>query len=122
MLAKLSSGLHKPDDQTVLRPCQAADFVAPLPLRAIPGVGYKLGRGGIQSSFVPVQCVHSLQNRYKLARPLPEASSSTSVITGRHASCVQEEILQSSSHIGPSDFVWICFGVLELLSPLFLNC
>ena len=43
MLAKLSSGLHKPDDQTVLFPDEAAAFMAPLPLRAIPGVGYKLG-------------------------------------------------------------------------------
>ena len=43
MLAKLSSGLHKPDDQTVLFPDDAAAFMAPLPLRAIPGVGYKLG-------------------------------------------------------------------------------
>lgn len=37
MLAKLVSGLHKPDDQTVLPPSYAAAFVAPLPARAIPG-------------------------------------------------------------------------------------
>ena len=37
MLAKLVSGLHKPDDQTVLLPPDAADFVAPLPVRALPG-------------------------------------------------------------------------------------
>ena len=30
MLAKLVSGLHKPDDQTVLPPPVAAAFVAPL--------------------------------------------------------------------------------------------
>ncbi|GLC37395.1 hypothetical protein PLESTM_000579000 [Pleodorina starrii] len=41
MLAKLVSGLHKPDDQTVLFPDQAWAFVAPLPVRALPGVGYK---------------------------------------------------------------------------------
>ncbi|KAL4854768.1 DNA polymerase iota [Chlorella vulgaris] len=41
MLAKLVSGLHKPDDQTVLPPPEAAAFVAPLPVRALPGVGYK---------------------------------------------------------------------------------
>ena len=33
------SGLHKPDDQTVLPPPEAAAFVAPLPVRALPGVG-----------------------------------------------------------------------------------
>ena len=37
MLAKLVSGMHKPDDQTVMLPCHAAAFVATLPVRAIPG-------------------------------------------------------------------------------------
>jgi hypothetical protein len=37
--AKLASGLHKPDDQTVLPPSQAAAVVAPLPVRALPGKG-----------------------------------------------------------------------------------
>jgi DNA polymerase iota len=37
MLAKLVSGIHKPDDQSILLPDDAADFVAPLPVRAIPG-------------------------------------------------------------------------------------
>ena len=38
MLAKLVSGMHKPDDQTVMLPCHAAAFVATLPVRAIPGL------------------------------------------------------------------------------------
>mmetsp|Transcript_560 Transcript_560/g.1669 ORF Transcript_560/g.1669 Transcript_560/m.1669 type:complete len:852 (-) Transcript_560:470-3025(-) len=42
MLAKLVSGLHKPDDQTVLFPTEAAGFIRHLPLRAIHGVGYKM--------------------------------------------------------------------------------
>ncbi|KAK9826961.1 hypothetical protein WJX74_001872 [Apatococcus lobatus] len=42
MLAKLVGGLHKPDDQTTLPPSEAAAFVASLPVRALPGVGYKL--------------------------------------------------------------------------------
>lgn len=37
MLAKLVSGMHKPDDQTVMLPCHAPAFVATLPCRAIPG-------------------------------------------------------------------------------------
>lgn len=37
LLAKLASGLHKPNDQTVLPPPLAAAFVAPLPLRSLPG-------------------------------------------------------------------------------------
>lgn len=41
MLAKLVSGLHKPDDQTVLMPPYAAEFVGPLPVRAISGIGHK---------------------------------------------------------------------------------
>mmetsp|Transcript_8277 Transcript_8277/g.14930 ORF Transcript_8277/g.14930 Transcript_8277/m.14930 type:complete len:481 (-) Transcript_8277:439-1881(-) len=41
MMAKLVSGLHKPDDQTLLLPPHAAQFVATLPVRAIPGIGHK---------------------------------------------------------------------------------
>lgn len=37
LMAKLVSGLHKPDDQTVLPPPAAAAFVAPLPVRSLPG-------------------------------------------------------------------------------------
>ena len=42
LLAKLASGLHKPDDQTVLPASEAEAFVAPLPLRAISGIGLKM--------------------------------------------------------------------------------
>ena len=38
MLAKLVSGMHKPDDQTILLPPDAPAFVATLPVRAIPGI------------------------------------------------------------------------------------
>ena len=37
LLAKLASGLHKPDDQTVMLPMAAAAFVAALPVQALPG-------------------------------------------------------------------------------------
>lgn len=39
MLAKLASGLHKPDDQTTLPASHAAGTVSPLPVRALPCVG-----------------------------------------------------------------------------------
>ncbi|RMZ56189.1 hypothetical protein APUTEX25_002379 [Auxenochlorella protothecoides] len=42
VLAKLVSGLHKPDDQTILLPPEAAAFVSPLPVRALPGIGHKM--------------------------------------------------------------------------------
>ena len=42
LISKLISGVHKPNDQTILLPEHAADFVAPLPVRAIPGIGSKL--------------------------------------------------------------------------------
>ena len=41
-LAKLISGLHKPDDQTVLPASHAARVVEPLPVRALPGVGHSV--------------------------------------------------------------------------------
>ena len=42
LFAKLISGLHKPDDQTVLPASHAARVVEPLPVRALPGVGHGL--------------------------------------------------------------------------------
>ncbi|GMH42279.1 hypothetical protein BSKO_10198 [Bryopsis sp. KO-2023] len=45
LLAKLCSGLHKPDDQTILPPPEAAGFVSSLRVRALPGVGSKMERG-----------------------------------------------------------------------------
>lgn len=42
MISKLISGLFKPDDQTILLPQDAQEFVAPLPVRALPSVGRKL--------------------------------------------------------------------------------
>ena len=41
-MAKLCGGLHKPDAQTVLLPRDAPGFLAPLPVRVLPGVGHKL--------------------------------------------------------------------------------
>jgi len=42
LLAKLVSGLHKPDGQTTILPVHAAGFVAPLDVRILHGVGHKL--------------------------------------------------------------------------------
>jgi DNA polymerase IV len=39
MVAKICSDFHKPNGITVVQPHQVADFMAPLPLRKIPGVG-----------------------------------------------------------------------------------
>lgn len=41
LLAKLVAGLHKPDAQTSLPSCFASAFVAPLPVRALRGVGHR---------------------------------------------------------------------------------
>ena len=43
LLAKLASGLHKPDAQTALPAAQAAAFLAPLPVATLRGVGARLG-------------------------------------------------------------------------------
>jgi nucleotidyltransferase/DNA polymerase involved in DNA repair len=42
-LSKMAAGLHKPNGQTILPPPEAAAFVAPLPVRALPGVGEGCG-------------------------------------------------------------------------------
>ena len=50
LLAKLAASLHKPDAQTALPASEASAFVAPLPLRALPGVGARSAVLAILSS------------------------------------------------------------------------
>ena len=44
IMAKLISGLHKPNDQTILLPEFAKDFLKDLPVRVILGVGRVLSQ------------------------------------------------------------------------------
>ncbi len=41
LIAKIASGMHKPDGLTVVREEEAESFLAPLSVRAIPGIGPK---------------------------------------------------------------------------------
>lgn len=41
LIAKIASGMHKPDGLTVIREAEAEAFLAPLSIRAIPGIGPK---------------------------------------------------------------------------------
>lgn len=41
LIAKIASGVRKPDGLTVVRKDEAEEFLAPLPVRAIPGIGPK---------------------------------------------------------------------------------
>ena len=41
LVAKLVGGLHKPDSQTAIEEAEARAFLAPLPVRVLPGVGGK---------------------------------------------------------------------------------
>ena len=43
-LAKLASGLHKPDNQTILPPAAVDGFLARLPVGSLPGCGYVADR------------------------------------------------------------------------------
>ena len=52
LFAKLVGGLHKPDSQTALPEAEARAFLAPLPVRALPGVGAKAG---------PLDALHPLR-------------------------------------------------------------
>lgn len=42
MLAKFAANMNKPDSQTTMLPTVAGEFVSTMPLRQLPGVGYKL--------------------------------------------------------------------------------
>jgi DNA polymerase IV (DinB-like DNA polymerase) len=52
LIAKIASGMHKPDGLTVVREGEAEAFLAPLSVRAIPGIGPKaeavLARHGVR--------------------------------------------------------------------------
>lgn len=52
LIAKIASGMSKPDGLTVVRDEEAEAFLAPLPVRAIPGIGpkteYELAQTGIR--------------------------------------------------------------------------
>lgn len=52
LIAKIASGMHKPDGLTVVRTNEAESFLAPLSVRAIPGIGPKteamLSRKGLK--------------------------------------------------------------------------
>ncbi len=41
LIAKIASGVRKPDGLTVVREDEVGEFLAPLPVRAIPGIGPK---------------------------------------------------------------------------------
>jgi DNA polymerase IV (DinB-like DNA polymerase) len=43
LIVKIASGMHKPDGLTVIREEEAEAFLAPLSIRAIPGIGPKTG-------------------------------------------------------------------------------
>lgn len=62
MLAKLVSGMHKPDDQTIMLPPDAPAFVATLPVRAIPG------RLQLSCTHQPLHCVAALRASSSRAR------------------------------------------------------
>ncbi|HSN05056.1 MAG TPA: DNA polymerase IV [Nitrospira sp.] len=53
LVAKIASGLRKPDGLTVVREEEVASFLAPLPVRTIPGIGPKteveLARVGVKT-------------------------------------------------------------------------
>ena len=52
LIAKIASGMHKPDGLTMVRTDEAESFLAPLSVRAIPGIGPKtealLSRKGLK--------------------------------------------------------------------------
>ena len=60
LIAKIASGMSKPDGLTVVREEDAESFLAPLPLRAIPGIGPKTEALLARQGFRCVQDVKSL--------------------------------------------------------------
>jgi nucleotidyltransferase/DNA polymerase involved in DNA repair len=44
MLAKLAGEVHKPDQQTTILPQFAHAFLAPMPVRKLPGCGWAINK------------------------------------------------------------------------------
>ncbi|EFN52390.1 hypothetical protein CHLNCDRAFT_138846 [Chlorella variabilis] len=90
-LAKLCSGLHKPDDQTVLPPPEGAAFVAPLPVRALPGVGYKMEQALTAAGLATAADLRAL-TRHQLMQRFGERSGAFlhAACRGKDPSPVQE--------------------------------
>jgi len=65
MLAKFAANMNKPDKQTCLLPTAAADYVSQLPLRQLPGVGYKSSHE-LQSVFEEISTGGDLRAQYNL--------------------------------------------------------
>jgi nucleotidyltransferase/DNA polymerase involved in DNA repair len=64
LIAKIASGRHKPDGLTLVVPDEVADFLDPLPIRVIPGIGPK------SAQFLHAKNLRTVAD----LRPVPESS------------------------------------------------
>ncbi len=60
LIAKIASGMSKPDGLTIVAEAEAESFLAPLPLRAIPGIGPKTEGLLVKQGLKLVQDMRSL--------------------------------------------------------------
>eukprot|EP00189_Rhodosorus_marinus_P009674 CAMPEP_0184744530 /NCGR_PEP_ID=MMETSP0315-20130426/7247_1 /TAXON_ID=101924 /ORGANISM="Rhodosorus marinus, Strain UTEX LB 2760" /LENGTH=482 /DNA_ID=CAMNT_0027216241 /DNA_START=251 /DNA_END=1699 /DNA_ORIENTATION=+ len=66
MLAKLAANMHKPNSQTSLMPGIAGSYVSELPLRKLPGVGWKASHEFRQIFGEEVKTAGHLRSTYNL--------------------------------------------------------
>ncbi len=55
LIAKIASGMHKPDGLTVVREAEAEAFLEPLSVRAIPGIGPKTEAALARDGFTTIR-------------------------------------------------------------------
>lgn len=77
LVAKLAASLHKPDAQTALPPGQVHAFLAPLPLRVLPGIGARAA-----GALAAIGLTTIGEARAALARAKPAASVREGVLEG----------------------------------------
>ena len=60
MIAKIASDFEKPDGLTVVSEEEAFDFLAPLPIRVIPGIGPKMGEKFTRNNVFSIEDARKL--------------------------------------------------------------
>ena len=124
-VAKIAADAHKPDGLAVIEPGSEAAFLAPLPIRSLPGMGPKsteaierLGARTIADLFLPrfeSALLRLFGTRLAAFQSLARGHDSDPVVADREAKSVSHETTFDEDTDDPSLLEPIIHGFLETL-------
>ena len=124
-VAKIAADAHKPDGLAVIEPGSEAAFLAPLPIRSLPGIGPKsteaierLGARTIADLFLPrfeSALLRLFGTRLAAFQSLARGHDSDPVVADREAKSVSHETTFDEDTDDPSLLEPIIHGFLETL-------